>query len=151
MSAIAVSKAQGDILNQMLSALISESEARAAVLCDIDGNILAQTPASPDLNVQTAAVLAAGTFVATRELAGVIGEAGFQSSCHRGANSGVLVSALGDNHLLLLILSSRTVEGLARICLEKVSALLISMLKNIGGQSITDAGQHNDFEVEEKA
>ncbi len=75
MSAIAVSKAQGDILNQMLSALISESEARAAVLCDIDGNILAQTPASPDLNVQTAAVLAAGTFVATRELAGVIGEA----------------------------------------------------------------------------
>jgi hypothetical protein len=150
MSAIALSQVQGDVLHSVLSELASESEARAAVICDVGGNILAHTPASPDLPVGTAAVLAAGTFVATRELAAVIGETGFQSSCHRGANSGVLVRALGGNHLVLLILSSKSVEGLARICLEKVSAQLISILERAGGQSIMDAGHSSDFEVEEK-
>jgi len=149
MSAIALSQTQGDILTRVLSGLASECDARAAVISDVSGNILAQAPASPDLAVETAAVLAAGTFLATRQLADVIGETGFQSSCHRGANSGVLVHALGGDHLVLLVLSNKSVEGLARICLEKVSVQLISMLASTGGQSVMDAGQVSDFEVEE--
>ena len=149
MSAIALSQTQGEILTRVLSGLASECDARAAVISDVSGNILAQAPASPDLAVETAAVLAAGTFLATRQLADVIGETGFQSSCHRGANSGVLVHALGGDHLVLLVLSSKSVEGLARICLEKVSVQLVSMLESAGGQSVMDAGQVSDFEVEE--
>ena len=149
MSAIALSQTQGDILTRVLSGLASECDARAAVISDVSGNILAQAPASPDLAVETAAVLAAGTFLATRQLADVIGETGFQSSCHRGANSGVLVHALGGDHLVLLVLSNKSVEGLARICLEKVSVQLVSMLASTGGQSVMDAGQVSDFEVEE--
>jgi predicted regulator of Ras-like GTPase activity (Roadblock/LC7/MglB family) len=149
MSAIALSQAQGEMLTKVLSGLASECDARVAVISDVGGNILAQAPASPDLAVETAAVLAAGTFLATRELADVVGETGFQSSCHRGANSGVLVHALGDHHLVLLVLSSKSVEGLARICLDKVSVQLVSMLESAGGQSVMDAGQVRDFEVEE--
>jgi predicted regulator of Ras-like GTPase activity (Roadblock/LC7/MglB family) len=149
MSAIALSQAQGEMLTKVLAGLASECDARVAVISDVGGNIMAQAPASPDLAVETAAVLAAGTFLATRELADVVGETGFQSSCHRGANSGVLVHALGDHHLVLLVLSSKSVEGLARICLEKVSVQLISMLESAGGQSVMDAGQVSDFEVEE--
>jgi predicted regulator of Ras-like GTPase activity (Roadblock/LC7/MglB family) len=151
MSAIALSQAQADMLNKVLSGLVSETDARAGVICDIGGNILSQFPASPDLAVDTAAVLAAGTFVATRELADVIGEPGFQSSCHRGATSGVLVSSLGRDHLVLLILGAETVEGLARIFLEKVSAQLIGILGTSSQQSIKDAGHLETFEVEEKA
>jgi hypothetical protein len=149
MSAIALSQTQGEILTRVLSGLASECDARAAVISDVSGNILAQAPASPDLAVETAAVLTAGTFLATRQLAAVIGETGFQSSCHRGANSGVLVHALGGDHLVLLVLSNKSVEGLARICLEKVSVQLVSMLARTGGQSVMDAGQVSDFEVEE--
>ena len=149
MSAIALSRAQSEILTKVLAGLASECEARVAVICDVGGNIMAQAPGAPDLAVETAAVLAAGTFLATRELADVIGETGFMSSCHRGANSGVLVHSLGANHLVMLVLSSKSIEGLARICLAKVSAQLVSMLESTGAQSIREAGQVSDFEVEE--
>ena len=149
MSTIALSQAQGEMLTKVLSGLASECDARAAVISDVGGNILAQAPATPDLDVETAAVLAAGTFLATRKLADVVGETGFQSSCHRGASSGVLVHALGGDHLVLLVLSSESVEGLARIYLDKVSVQLVSILESTGGQSVMDAGQISDFEVEE--
>ncbi len=144
MSTKTLTETQFTALNSALESLISESEARGAALCDSGGNILSSSAGDERL-MDNVAALAAGSFAATRELADIIGEPGFRSIFHRGQESGILIYALNEQHLVVVILGKNSFEGLVRLCLKKTANQLKAILEE------KDAGSDHVFEAEQQS
>lgn len=149
MTAVALSKHQSEMLNNILKTLLDDCEAVAVAVCEISGSILAQELRNPDKPVGNAAALAAATFAAARALAESIGEPGFKSIFHKGKKSGVMIQSLGGEFLILVVLGDKSIEGMVRLCLKKVVKQLASILTSTSGQTLEEAGVADDFEVEE--
>ncbi|MBN2301795.1 MAG: roadblock/LC7 domain-containing protein [Lentisphaerae bacterium] len=150
MTATALSKEQSQTLGTVINKLAKDCDAKAVVICDIGGYILASESQTNDKSIETAAALAAGSFAATRELAGIVGEEeGFKSICHRGVTSGVLIQALGDNFLILVILGEKSIEGLVRLHLKKITKQIETIVNATQDQSVHAAGATGSFSVQE--
>jgi predicted regulator of Ras-like GTPase activity (Roadblock/LC7/MglB family) len=142
---------QSQLLGGILKNISEECDADAVAVCDVGGNVIAQDVRVPNKSFTNAAALAAGSFAATRELAGIIGEPGFRSIFHKGRKSGVLIQSLGGDFLILVVLGEKSVEGMVRLFLRKVSRQIGSILATADGQSLEDAGVTEQFEIEEAA
>jgi predicted regulator of Ras-like GTPase activity (Roadblock/LC7/MglB family) len=140
MPGYAISRIQSRKLTRTLGALSRQTNAEALVVCDYGGNILAQQARLDDSQIQTVAALAAGAFVATRELANLVGESGFRSIFHQGTAINIYIHCISSEFLLLLVLSTDTPQGLARLYVEKVTRLLAPVLDPTKAQSAASAG-----------
>ena len=150
MSIQALSREQEASATQILQMLLTECEAVALAICDTGGTVLARASAQPDLPIENAAALAAGSFAATRELAGLIGEASFSSIFHRGKNSGILITSLGGEFILLVVFGRNTTEGLVRLYLQKIGKRLQTILAGTKHQTVQSAEAAIAFNVQEK-
>jgi len=137
------------LLGQILKALFDECDVEAALVCDLGGNILAQEVKTFKDVLGNAAALAAGSFAATRELAGLIGESGFRSIFHRGHKTGILIQHVGGEYLILVILGENSIEGMVRLFLRKIGRQMGLILSGNGGQDV-EVPEGASFEVEEK-
>ncbi|MBA4387387.1 MAG: hypothetical protein C0404_05360 [Verrucomicrobia bacterium] len=150
MTATALGKKQGEMLTRILRGLFEECDAEAVAVCEISGSILAQEVRDPSKSFGNAAALAAATFAAARALAESIGEQGFRSIYHKGRKSGIMIQSLGGEFIVLVVLSEKSVEGIVRLYLKKVTRQLAAVVSGADGQSLEDAGISDDFEVVEK-
>jgi len=151
MPGYAISKSQGRKLSRILTALSRQTEAEALVVMDNGGNILSQVSDMADSRNQTVAALAAGSFSATKELAGLLGEPVFKSIFHRGEEKSVYLHAITSRFLILMVLSGNTTQGLAKLYLERCGRQLETILGSTGAQSAADAGASEKFEIDENA
>jgi predicted regulator of Ras-like GTPase activity (Roadblock/LC7/MglB family) len=131
---------QGRLLTRAISDLLVQSEAQGAVLCDDIGNVLAQAAMGEGDTVQTIAALGAGAFVATRELAALIGEPAFQSICHQGAAASIYVRSVASGFLLFVIFTHSTTAGLVRLYVDRLSEELMPTLQQVARQTSVGAG-----------
>ena len=150
MTANALSEEQSKTLGRILRDVIDKCDAEAVAVCDIGGYVLGEDTRDKNESIANAAALAAGSFAATNELAQLIGEPGFKSISHRGRKSGIVISSLCEGYLILVILGQKSVEGLVRLFLKKVTPQLASLIAETTGQSAEDAGHAAEFEVEER-
>lgn len=150
----ALSEEQCDAMDQIIGVVLDECQANAIAVCGLDGTILSEKSSVSSVqgfSLSNIAALAIGSFAATRELANIVGETRFKSVFQKGQKTGILIYALGDNYLVMLLFGENTPEGLARLCLKKISPKLESLLDDAEGQSAESAGVEGGFEVERKA
>ena len=143
MSATSFGKEQHDKIEKILIDLSKECDLDAVAVCDSGGNIVASLSGKHD-SFDNAAALAAGSFAATKELASIIGENGFDSIMHRGANKGLLIQAIGAEHIIVIFLGDGSVEGMVRLILKKISAQIASILEGNDSDAEEDTG---DIEI----
>jgi predicted regulator of Ras-like GTPase activity (Roadblock/LC7/MglB family) len=152
MPGYAVTSRQSELINTAISDLLVMAEADAVFVIDSGGNIIASnTPKSDDISIQTMAALAAGSFSATRELAGMIGEPGFHSIYHQGENAGICIFNVASNFLILVLFGKTTTQGLVRLYVDKAGKEVEMILRQIDGQSIDAASQGEKFELDDNA
>jgi predicted regulator of Ras-like GTPase activity (Roadblock/LC7/MglB family) len=96
---------------------------------DKGGNLFAQAGATGKLDLSVLSALAAGSFAATHELAKRLGESEFSALYHEGAGMRILMSALGNECLLVTIFDEKTNIGLVRFYAQQATVLLNKLLK----------------------
>jgi predicted regulator of Ras-like GTPase activity (Roadblock/LC7/MglB family) len=147
----AISERQARRLGRILGVLMRQTGAEAIIVADQGGNILAQVSEIDERRLQTFAALAAGAFSATRELAGLIGEAEFRSIYHRGAERGIYIHCHASTFLTLVILGRETTQGLARLYVEKADRHIAPILLSTLNQSASSAGARERFEFDDNS
>ena len=140
MSGTAISAKQVDRLNAALADLLVEAEADAVFISDCGGNLLAyDTTKKDDDTIYTIAALAAGSFSATRELAGIIGEPTFHSIFHQGEHANIYIESTVSDYLILVIFGKQTTVGLVKLFVNKTNTRISPILSDTQGQSVENA------------
>lgn len=137
-----VSAEAANRLARVLSFLARQTSARAILLTDRGGNILVNNPPTAGREIETIAALGAGSFVATRELAGILGEPGFHSLLHHGDQASIYMHSLASDHLVIVVFGPGTTAGLVKLYVDKARVELDLILRDpdaAGGG--TTAGQ----------
>ena len=135
MSGYAVTNEQQHVLETCLADLRVRSEARAVMVIDNDGRVLAQAPTCEQTASDTVSALAAGSFVAAHELARILGEKSFQSISHEGEEVSMYMERAANVFLVLVIFGSETIVGLVRLYTGKMIEEITPLLTRITGQS----------------
>lgn len=149
MSAQAISIGQSRALENALADLVFESEAAAAILSDIGGNVFASTRGPEGFGLDTLSALAAGSFAATRELARQMGESEFQSVYHHGENTSIYIQGIAGACLLTVIFDNQTTTvGLVKLYAGKLLQQMAPLLAELLGQDIRSIAADVRFEMD---
>lgn len=148
MTGYTITEAQSKSLSAVLSDLAVQGEADAVFMSDYGGNIIAHFSQSQEAVMQTMAALAAGSFCATRELAGLIGEPTFHSIFHQGQHACIYMQSVAANFLLLVIFGKSTTAGLIKLYVEKACRELEPIIQEVVGQTPESVGCGKSFEID---
>ncbi len=111
---LAVQAKDMERIRRALSDLLSRSESDECFLCDAGGYLVAQEGV-PRADCSLLAALAAGVFLASRELARMLGENEFNTVFHQGENKNIFIRAVTADLLLAIIFSSNGNLGLVKL------------------------------------
>jgi len=148
MPGYALSEDQHQALKKILAKLSADMKASGLLLSDYGGNILVEVMPDGNDNVETLAALAAGSFVATRELAALVGEKEFRWVFHMGAKTSIYIQCIASHYLIFAVLGHRTTQGLAKLYVEKTSAQLERILLKAEKQSVAAASPSQVFKMD---
>jgi predicted regulator of Ras-like GTPase activity (Roadblock/LC7/MglB family) len=108
----------GSVWNE-LTRLLRLSGSATAVLLDASGNAVTYAGEDPEFDLSSFASLAVGDYLATREMAALLGEEELRWVVHQGADVGLILAPLHPLLLLAVIFDHRTTLGLVRHQMRK--------------------------------
>lgn len=123
-----------DALLSVCDGLLNDACARAIILIDKNGQLLAASGETQDLDATSLASLTAGNMAATEGLAKLVGERGFGQLYHQGENENIHISSVGTRLLLVVIFDERSSLGLVRLRLKQATTRI---------ESVLEQGEHN--------
>jgi len=121
-------------IDALLRDLLKNSDAKTAILLDQGGFLMSTQGFTEHIDPQTIAVLAAGAFSTTRELAKMIGEEEFTAMFHQGRRDHIHLSAVGKDALLIIIFENTTTIGMVRLFAREASKKLATVLNIINAR-----------------
>ena len=98
------------------------SGARALLLIDVGGRLLAEVGETKDLDVAAFASLTARNIATTAALARLVGEEDFSILFHQGRKDSIHISLLGDSAILAVIFGRSASLGMVRLRVGKAAA-----------------------------
>jgi predicted regulator of Ras-like GTPase activity (Roadblock/LC7/MglB family) len=107
-----------------LNRLLARSAAATAVLLDTSGGALTYAGEDPDFDLALFSSLAAGDYLATREMARLLHEEGMRWVVHQGDRGGMVLAPLHPALLLAVLFDRRSTLGLVRHEVHKARARL---------------------------
>src|SRR6056297_2681403 len=105
----------------LIERLLRESNAKVIFLVDKDGQLIAATGETENLDTTSLASLTAGNIAATGGLAKLIGEKEFSILFHEGEKDNIHISIVGQRVILVVIFDQRSSLGLVRLRVKKAS------------------------------
>ena len=118
-------------IDKLLRELLRNSDAKTAILLDQGGFLMSVQGFTEHIDPNTIAVLAAGAFATTRELAKLIGEEEFTVMFHQGRRDNIHISAIGKDALLVVIFENTTTIGMVRLFARETGKKLAPILETI--------------------
>lgn len=115
----------GSIWKEM-KILLDRSGSATAVLLDASGNPVTYAGEDPDFDLSAFASLAVADFLATREMALLLGEDGLEWVVHQGARTGLVLLPLHPLVILGVLFDERTTLGLVRHQIRKQREKLVA-------------------------
>ena len=101
-------------MESAMDELLRQTEATAALLIDKGGPLICERGDTEAFDTTTMAALAAGSFAATEAIAGLIGEANFNSVYQQGDRRSLLVTNVGLNALMIVVFQGDKSVGAVR-------------------------------------
>lgn len=95
------------------------SDAATAVLLDTSGNAVTYAGDDPDFDLSSFASLAVADYLATQEMALLLGERSMQWVVHQGVSGGLILAPLHSALILAVLFDGRTTLGLVRHQMKK--------------------------------
>jgi predicted regulator of Ras-like GTPase activity (Roadblock/LC7/MglB family) len=126
-----LSEKQLEQMDNCLSEMYWETEARCILLADISGQLIVDKGATNRMNMTVLSALAAGELAATKELARLVGEpARFKLLLHEGEHQCVYISDVGEEMILVTVFDTSTAIGLVRLYTRKVVGELLQIVSS---------------------
>jgi len=119
----------------LLEKLLRESNAKVIFLVDKNGQLIAATGETANLDTTSLASLTAGNIAATGGLAKLIGEKEFSILFHEGEKDNIHISIVGGRVILVVIFDQRSSLGLVRLRVKKASADLAGVFEDLAMRS----------------
>ena len=115
----------------LIEKLLRESNSNVIFLVDKNGQMIAATGATENLDTTSLASLTAGNIAATGGLAKLIGEKEFSILFHEGEKDNIHISIIGGRIILVVIFDQRSSLGLVRLRVKKASVELAGILDDL--------------------
>jgi len=115
----------------LLEKLLRESNSKVIFLVDKNGQMIAATGETENLDTTSLASLTAGNIAATGGLAKLIGEKEFSILFHEGEKDNIHISIVGGRVILVVIFDQRSSLGLVRLRVKKASSDLAVVFEDL--------------------
>lgn len=106
-------------INEVLTKLYSETNAKVIFLVDRNGQLIANTGETENLDTTSLASLTAGNIAATGSMAKLLGEKEFTIIFHEGYRDNIYISIVGRRVIMVVIFDERSSLGLVRLRAKK--------------------------------
>jgi len=124
----------------LIEKLLRESNSKVIFLVDKNGQLIASTGATENLDTTSLASLTAGNIAATGGLAKLIGEKEFSILFHEGEKDNIHISIVGGRVILVVIFDHRSSLGLVRLRVKKASEELGAVFDDLARKT-EDGGE----------
>src|SRR3990167_3693977 len=108
-------------ITAIIDRLLKDANAKLVFLVDKDGQLIASSGDTRDLDTTSLASLTAGNIAATGGLAKLIGEKEFSILFHEGEKDNLHISIVGQRVILVVVFDTRSSLGLVRLRVKKAS------------------------------
>lgn len=115
-------------INTVCEILHRDSNARAVLLIDKNGQAIAQAGDVQELDVTSLSSLTAGNVAATGGIASLLAEKEFAGQFHEGEKTNVHISIVGQRVILVVLFDERSSLGLVRLRVRKATVELVNIL-----------------------
>jgi predicted regulator of Ras-like GTPase activity (Roadblock/LC7/MglB family) len=106
-------------INEVLTKLYSETNSKVIFLVDRNGQLIASTGETENLDTTSLASLTAGNIAATGSIAKLLGEKEFTIIFHEGYRDNIYISIVGRRVIMVIIFDERSSLGLVRLRAKK--------------------------------
>lgn len=118
-------------INVVIDRLLKEANAKVVFVVDKDGQLIASSGDTGDIDTTSLASLTAGNIAATGGLAKLIGEREFSILFHEGERDNLHISIVAQRVILVVIFDQRSSLGLVRLRVKKASDELNTILQKL--------------------
>lgn len=118
-------------INVVIDRLLKEANAKVVFVVDKDGQLIASSGDTGDIDTTSLASLTAGNIAATGGLAKLIGEREFSILFHEGERDNLHISIVAQRVILVVIFDQRSSLGLVRLRVKKASDELNAILQKL--------------------
>lgn len=116
---------------EICNTLQRDACAKAVFLVDKNGQLLASSGDTAEMDTTSLASLTAGNIAATGGLAKLLGEKEFAIQFHEGEKDNIHISLVGQRVILVIIFDERSSLGLVRLRVRKGAGELASIFEVI--------------------
>jgi len=138
-------------LDQALSRIIREAEAKCALLVDKDGHLITRQGFTHTLDTTALAALLAGSFASTREIARLVGEPEFSVLFHQGKKDHIHISLIDEHAIMVVIFDDRTTIGMIRLYAKETGEALKNILSGTSENKKDELELNKDFSASAEA
>ena len=124
--------------------LTRDANAKVVFLVDKNGQLIAASGQSQNLDTTSLASLTAGNVAAMGGLAKLIGEKEFPNQYHEGEHESLHMSVVGGRVVLVVIFDARSSLGLVRLRVKKAGDELARIFETLAAKQ-TQPGVQNPF------
>jgi predicted regulator of Ras-like GTPase activity (Roadblock/LC7/MglB family) len=132
-------------INRICEILHRDSNAKAVLVIDKNGQAIAQAGDTQQLDVTSLSSLTAGNVAATGGIAQLLAEREFAGQFHEGEKTNVHISIVGQRVILVVLFDERSSLGLVRLRVRKAAAELTVVLDVMVKKSALGVGQPSVF------
>ena len=118
-------------INESISRLLKESDAKCALLVNKDGRTLAKQGFTRTMDTDQLGALVAGAFAATSRVAEIIGEPEFSVMFHQGKHDHIHIALVDERTLLVVTFDDRTTVGMVRLVCKAVGDGLAGVMAEV--------------------
>ena len=137
-------------IGEVIKELLANARAQSAMLVDKDGHMITKHGAADGFDPETVSALVAGSFAATRQVAGMLGEDEFSAIFHQGKRGSIQISIVGERAILAVVFNDDTTVGMVRLYADQAVKRLVAIFEKPsgaageGGSDQIDEGFHKD-------
>jgi predicted regulator of Ras-like GTPase activity (Roadblock/LC7/MglB family) len=124
-------------ITRSLTRLLTECNARCAMLVDRTGQLVATVGEQPKFDPTAFATLTAADFSANDQLARLVGEKEFQSLFHQGEKESMYLSDVARRVILVVLFDNRTTLGLVRLKMKPTVEELTQRFEQVFARQAT--------------
>ena len=117
--------------------LHQDSRARAILVVDKNGQLIASAGAASELDTTSLSSLVAGNVAATGGIAKLIEEEEFTGQFHEGKGISVHMTIVGRRVILVVLFDKNTTHGLVRLRVKKATQQLERILEEVAKKAKT--------------
>jgi len=132
-------------ISQVIERLSREANARVCYLVDKNGQLIAGSGDTANIDATSLASLTAGNIAATGGLAKLLGEKEFSILFHEGEKDNIHISLVGQRVILVVIFDGRSSLGLVRLRVRKTTQELDNIFNNLARKAQSPSATPSPF------